>query len=144
MSYLVAIPPDQVGTFWDDMQAGLADVLAKGINQHEPDEVRTWLDNGSWLLFAQVENARECHRSVTAGRLQAYFICKIKRQVFEIGMCWGSAMDEWMDETMLAFETIARQCGCTNLVIAGRPGWAKLGKSRGFKTRVITIVKELK
>ena len=130
---LVAIPPLVVHRFWTELVPGLRKLLDKGTVPYETEEIKAGIENGTWILFIAMDDQTPL----------AYFICRIKSAVFEVGLCWGGRMAEWGDSVIESFELVARESGCTKLTIGGRPGWVKLGKQYGFKPKSITIVKEL-
>lgn len=115
------------------MVDGLKALLDKGTHPYTPDQVHDWIIEGSWVTFARYDG----------NETLAYFVCRIKPPVFEVGLCWGTGMNEWLDDTLETFELIARQSGCNKLSVVGRPGWSKIGRSRGFHPKALTIVKEL-
>ena len=130
---IVAIPAGLIHTWWPSMVGGLKKLLDKGTVPYTTDEIQAGLYDGSWLLFAAVEEEKPV----------CWWIGRIHAHVLELGLCWGSGMDKWLDYSLATFEQLARDAGCNKISIGGRPGWVKLGKSRGFNVKSITIVKEL-
>lgn len=133
---ICAIHPKDMDGIWPRIVGGLENLLWKRDGSHTLDETRDNLDSGEWMLFCAYEDQQ----------IFASFVCRIRRgtySIFEIGMCWGEKMDEWLIMACAAFEKIARDYDCTKLAINGRPGWVKRGKAFGFTISAVTIIKEV-
>lgn len=130
---IVAIPRAEIAAWWPQIEPGLAEVLKLGMGRQSTDQVLDNLQHKRWLLFM-----------VMADKLPAAcFVVRVEARIFEIGMCWGEHLTEWLDDILTAFVRVGRELDCDKLAINGRPGWVKLGKARGFNVKSVTIVRDI-
>lgn len=55
----------------------------------------------------------------------------------------GEGVKDWFSGLMDVLEDWARQNGCVMVECHGRPGWAKMGASRGYEVSGVTVRKVL-
>jgi len=134
---MVAIKPDQVATAWPHLNTGMEKMLKFSLNLHNGDSIRDRCISGDWLLFCMFDE----------GEPVVSIVADIREgdgcRVFDVGFCWGSRVDEWIDEIYHSFEQVARECGCGAIAFNGRPGWRKLAREFGFEMRTMVFTKEL-
>lgn len=65
-----------------------------------------------------------------------------KGLVMGITHCAGEGLDIWAG-AIDGFEQLARAKGCVAIEATGRPGWARIGKPYGFRTKSVTLTKDL-
>lgn len=134
---MAAISPDQVASVWPTLNTGMDKMLKYSLHLHNADSIRERCMSGDWLLFCMYQGP-EPVVSIVADIRQGDG-CR----VFEVGFCWGSRIDEWIDEVYQSFERVARECGCGAIAFNGRPGWRKLGRQFGFEMKTMIFTKEL-
>ena len=121
----MAISPSAVDTAWPKLSVGIEDVLPYSLAVKNPREIREQVANGEWLMFAVFEDDTPVVTLIAT-------IKDGQQRIFEVGLCWGKRVDEWITDVYQMFEVIALECGCSRIVFNGRPGWHKLAKQHGF------------
>lgn len=133
----IAIAPGSIGMIWHALVPGLDKCLKHGLGLTSERDVFHKCCAGRWLLFAMYEESKPVVvltaevRPADGGNL------------FDVGLCWGSRLDEWISDVCLAFETIGAETGCKYLAFNGRAGWHKLARQHDFKVNSMTWIKEL-
>ena len=133
---IAAIAAGHVDAMWHLVGAGIERMIDKGIGTTTVEEIKGKAESGEWMLFT-VEHD---------GQILATFVCSIStgtRRVFEVGMAWGHDMELWLDPIYDTLLEVAKQLGCDSVAITGRRGWAHYFASRGFKEKMITLVKDI-
>ena len=132
-----AISPDKVLDVWPEISGGLATVLDKhSIGRWSVAEVLENLQAGEWQLFLVADE----------GKIIASLICSIlpgQRQTLEVGMCWGANASEWIGDVNTAFEQIARETGCDQVALDGRPGWRTWARKYGYELNSVRYVRKI-
>jgi hypothetical protein len=85
------------------------------------------------------------------GKLLAVIATEIReyprRRVLEMMFCGGREMRVWIDVAIKTFDEHARAAGCSHILCAGRPGWARAWRGRltgdQVAVRDIVAIKEL-
>ena len=79
------------------------------------------------------------------GKLLAAIATEIReyprRRVLEMMFCGGTGMRLWLEAAIAAFDDHARQAGCSHILCAGRPGWARAWHGR--MTGDVVVVREI-
>ena len=134
---LAAISAAAAGPAWDQLRPGIAGVLKRSLGIWTEGDVLKKIESGEWLLFAMIDQ----------GKAAVVLVAELRPgtdgDIFDVGMCWGTRLHEWLDEVCAAFEVIALECGCRYLAFNGRPGWCRLAKSHDFEVNSMTFSKEL-
>jgi len=132
-----AISPIDVVDIWPEIAPGLEDLL----DQHtlgrwtEPDVLEKLLA-GEWQLFIVLDE----------NQIIACLICSIlegHKKTLEIGLCWGADAQSWTGEVSAAFEQIAREMGCEQLALDGRPGWRNMAHKLGYKLDSVRYTRQI-
>ena len=80
------------------------------------------------------------------GSVVAAIVSEVKvyprRRVLEMLFCGGSQMRLWLSVAIEAFDTHARQLGCSHLFALGRSSWARAWQ--GELTGDVAVVRDLK
>lgn len=77
-------------------------------------------------------------RAVVLARIMEYPPTK----VYEMFSVAGEGDDHWQARLRVV-ENYARSQGCSEIFINGRPGWARVFKSMGYKVNSVQVGKEL-
>jgi hypothetical protein len=133
----VAIPPGAIGMVWHALKPGLDKCLKHGLGLTTVQDVFHRCADGTWMLFAMYEETKPVVVITAAIRKGE------QGDVFDVGLCWGSRLDEWIGDVCQAFEIIGAESGCKYLAFQGRTGWHRLAKQHDFKVNSMTWVKEI-
>lgn len=131
-----AIPQGQVQHIWPRINGGMDKLFKESLGLMNADDILNNCADGKWLLFCMYEE----------GEPVVSLVCEIREgdvRIFDVGFCWGTRMEEWINQVYESFETIARQCGCEYIAFKGRPGWRKLAHNFGFSVSSMSYVKAL-
>lgn len=132
----IALKPDQIQARWGDLSQGMEKLFKQTLGLWGPDDILNNCCSGKWLLFSMFEDDKPVVSLVVEIR-------EGEQRVFDVGFCWGTRLDEWIDEVYNSFEVIARQCDCDVIAFNGRPGWKYLARHFGFKVNSMTYIKGL-
>lgn len=151
-------------TTWPELDAAPEPALAPAVGTvrlPSLDEVaRRWAEIDP--LLAKACHINDCYAPVDV--LQAAFagrcgiwLCEYKgdllaviateireyprRRLLEMMFCGGRGMRLWLDAAITTFDAHARACGCSHVLCAGRPGWARAW--RGRMTGDVVMVREV-
>ena len=131
-----AISPTALELAWPALSQGIDRVLKLSPVNQTAEQVRHKVESGEWMMFAVFDEGEPV---VT--------LCAVIREgatrIFEVGLCWGSRVDEWITGIYQMFEVVARECGCSKMAFNGRAGWSKLAKQHGFTVNSVIYIREL-
>lgn len=77
------------------------------------------------------------------GDFQAVCITAVTKDAVRIQMCAGVRRNEWQQAVDEAIRAWALALGKKRIVAMARPGWARFGKTQGYKERHRQMVLEL-
>ena len=135
-----AMHPDDVAARWGELKGFLTEACAKDIEQKitagglyeaimRSESVCVAIQGSNGLLGCGVV----CTTDIRNGR------CLF---VQALG---GSGMSVWLDEFISFLDLICTSTGCTDgILFVGRPGWEPTLRPRGFKTVLVTMLKEVR
>jgi hypothetical protein len=132
----IAVPPDAIEMAWPELSKGIEGLLKINLGTDTKGKVYRECTEGRALMFAMYE----------AGEPVVVIVADITQGdelIFNVQYCWGTRVDDWIDEVYNAFEIIAKQAGCGTIVFNGRLGWRKLARQYGFRVNTMIYVKEL-
>lgn len=133
---MIAIPAHQVEWLWPDICSGMERLFKQSLGLFNAEDIRDNCAKGQWLLFCMFEDGEPVVSIVVEIR-------EGEQRVFDVGFCWGTRLDDWIDDVYSNFVRIARECGCDAIAFKGRPGWRKLAQNFGFTINSMTYVKGL-
>ena len=134
MIQISAIPIPLLGQVWNQV----APLLQKVVDESHGDitlaSTKNRLMRGeAWLLA--VSDGPEIIAAITAEVL----VVESGKRILMVPMVGGSRMDEWLDLLHDQLKQIKQESLCDEIRGAGRPGWVRALKSKGWKP-AITIV----
>ena len=74
---------------------------------------------------------------------QALCMTSVDREVVNIDACAGVRRHEWQEELDETIRWWAKQLGKKRIIALVRPGWAKFGKTQGYREAHREMVVEL-
>ena len=98
-----------------------------------PQQAQDKVAAGEWMMFAVMEE----------GKPVVVLLASVCGDLFEVGYCWGTRVEEWITQVYNLFEVIATELGCSKIAFNGRQGWSKLAKQHGFTVNSIIYVKDI-
>lgn len=113
------VPTAQVDNVWPDVEGLLRPVIDLPACRCTLSGTIRALQCGGRQLFVAVEHGTIVAAAVT--QITSYDV----GDWLTVILCGGRGLDEWGDEGKQAIERWAEQCGCQNVEIWGRDGWAK-------------------
>jgi hypothetical protein len=131
-----AVPKEAIAQAWPELSDGIDGLLKINLGTNTKGQIFDKCTSGEWLMFAMYQD----------GEPVVVLVADIRHGdelIFNVGYCWGSRLDHWIDEVYNSFETIARQAGCKTIAFNGRMGWRKLARQYGFRVNTMIFVKEL-
>jgi hypothetical protein len=132
----IAVPKEAIAQAWPALSDGIDGLLKINLGTNTREQIYDKCIAGDWLMFAMYEQ----------GEPVVVLVAHVQQGdelIFNVGYCWGSQVDHWIDEVYNSFETIAKQAGCKTISFNGRLGWRKLARQYGFKVNTMIYVKEL-
>ena len=130
---MVAISPNCIDKAWPELSTGIDEVLKLGLIGLTEQDVFENVRDGQWLMFTVFDE----------GQPVVSLVAVIRGKLFDVGLCWGSRVNEWIKDVHQMFEVVGRELGCEMIAFNGRPGWRKLAKERGFKVKTVTYMKDI-
>lgn len=102
---------------------------------------------GEGDAFSYFENCMagryECWESIVDGKTMSFAMVRVntfpKHKQLQIMTASGEDWDLYGPEALAYAENVAREIGCKNVTIWGRPGWDRKLKPLGYK-KVYTVV----
>lgn len=133
------IPNWSVALHWEKLARLLRPVLDRPEVHNTPEDVRAFLMSG---------NMQAWHigwETVFVTMIQPYGIDPQRphTKVCNIVYCAGTGLKTWVDAIDAHFSAWARVMGCSQVLINGRAGWARVGKARGWHLATTTIVRDV-
>ncbi len=133
---IIAVAPDHLEQAWPKLREGADKCLKWSLGMNTEQQLYDGIAAGEYLLFACMDGDEPVATVVGAIR-------QGDDLVFDVGYCWGTRVDDWIEQVYQAFEVIAKQVGCATMSFNGRPGWRKLAHNYGFSINSMTFVKVL-
>jgi hypothetical protein len=131
---IIAIHPDDLAAWWPRLSPGVERCLKWGLGIQTERSLYERIGDGEFMLFAAMQDDEPLAAVVACIRQGDV-------KIFDVGYCWGTQVDEWIEPIYQAFETIGQQLGCEQMAFNGRPGWRKLARNMGFSINSMTYVK---
>lgn len=129
---------DEIESAWPAIKGHVEEALSHSAGRLAPDDVKALLATGDMqacIIFLPEEE-----------RLLATICTEVmeypRAKVLDLALCAGERMDLWL-VAMPWMESFAREQGCTQIQVQGRPGWARVLASRGFSEASRLVVKEV-
>jgi len=132
-----AVTPFHVEQIWPQVRPGIAKVLKHGLGLHTEQSTYEKIMSGEWMMFCVFEDGEPVVTIVASFRQGS------EGSIFDVGMCWGTRVKEWISDVCAAFEQVAQECGCKYLAFNGRPGWTRMARAHHFKVNSMTFLKEV-
>lgn len=130
---IVPVPAHDVKHVWEESKAhielaltqfdtgwGPTDILEKILTR----DAQLWVIPGRASVVTQIE-VYPAHK------------------VLLVLLVGGEGVTDWFEEMMDTLEEFGRSMGCKYVDAHGRPGWERVGKSRGYEKALVIVRKKL-
>lgn len=100
--------------------------------------------SGKWTLFDVERDILESNRQVwSINDFQALGMTSVGPETVHIDACAGVRRHEWQEEFDEVIRDWARALGKKRIIANVRPGWARWGKTRGYREAHREMILEL-
>jgi hypothetical protein len=132
----IAVPREAIAQAWPALSDGIDGLLKINLGTDTKGKIYRECLSGEALMFAMYEDGEPVVVLVAT-------LTQGDDLIFNVQYCWGSRVNDWIDEVYNSFETIAKQAGCKTILFNGRLGWRKLARQYGFRINTMIYVNEL-
>lgn len=134
---IAAIPAAGAHHFWPEISPGLENLLINHtLGRWTVADVLDNIEAGEWQLFLVSDGER----------IIASIVCNVMdghKKTLELGLCWGTGVNEWSQDVSDALDQIGRELGCDQLALDGRPGWRNIMRKHGYELNSVRYTRQL-
>jgi hypothetical protein len=121
------IPAEFAVEMWPKVRAYISSATERTNGRYEPEDVLYEVLDGNLLLWAAI-NGKEV-KGVATTRFMEY----PRKKTLMVPFLAGEDFKDWGDDMLSTLKKWAADNGCDTLEASGRPGWAKVFESAGYK-----------
>lgn len=136
MIALVPVIDRYARRLWPQIEAWIASAVADTGDWWHSDDVLVGIESGGLTLWVVTDE----------DEFYGVVVCEVevapRKRVGVIALCAGRDQSEWL-HLLPEVEGWARENGCSEVQVRGRPGWARRLKSQGYGERYIAVGKGL-
>jgi hypothetical protein len=128
---MIGVSDERFEHWWEKSKPYIADALEKSGETHSVEDVKDALQS-NYAIFYPVRNGAAIFRVEHHPR----------RKLLNIWLAGGD-MDANIDGILEAAEFHAKEFGCSGISVAGRKGWARVLKPRGYDYKRVVLIKDM-
>ena len=135
---ITPVPKKYFHLVWDSAREHLLRFEKRSGCQFTVDEIgKAILDEEQqlWILVDEEEKI--------TGAIVTQVLGYPRSKSLEIMACAGKDMDDYLYDSMGAFENFARMNHCNSIRLEGRRGWSKILKPYGFEEKAIVLERNI-
>lgn len=121
------VQPNEVRGVWPEVFGFVADAVGYSNGELTIPYVKDKLISGDWVMFVMMEG-----EVIVASIILVVRDYPSGKKTLHGLLAGGSKLEQWMDKIYDVAQAVAKEQGCSELYVAGRPGWQRLLKSKGF------------
>lgn len=125
------VPTEHVNTVWPDIEEYMKGAADYSYGRFTVDDIKEGLltkPQQLWIAF----DDRKIYGAVVT-EIYAY----PQSVALTMHFTGGVQLDKWKDQMLALLQRFGKDHNCTMIESYGRPGWEKIFKNDGFKTRFI-------
>lgn len=127
-SSIIIAKPEMLDSLWPSVEKLLSRCVESSSGEHDLGDMKHRIEGEKCLLLGIINSRSQLHGVVTIERIDY----PSGKSVIGITSAAGDGVESWIDPLWEAIEGIAKDQSCTEVRIIGRPGWARLLRSRGW------------
>lgn len=121
------VPAEYAVEMWPKVRGYIDSATKRTNGRYEPEDVLYEVLDGKLLLWAAIKDAEV--KGVATTRFMEY----PRKKTLMVPFLAGEDFKEWGEDMLSVLKKWAADNGCDTLEASGRPGWAKVFESEGYK-----------
>ena len=135
---ITPVPKKYLHLVWESAREHLLRFEKRSGCQFTVDEIGKSIFDGEQQLWILVDEEEKI-----TGAIVTQVLSYPRSKSLEIMACAGKDMDDYMYDSMDAFEKFARMNQCDSIRLEGRRGWLKVLKPYGFEEAAIVLERKI-
>lgn len=135
---IAAVKPEFVDIMWRDLKPLINMAIDHSNGELDIDGMKQMAIDGDILILTIYED-----KNLVAVLTLERRDFQTGKSIVNITTAGGADIHLWMDDALAVIEELAKEQGCTEIYIVGRPGWQRMLKARNFKTIHTTVCRKI-
>lgn len=127
------VPAEYVDTCWSKIEKFVQDAAEATEGRYTAENLYNMAKEGQHHLWVSYDGSEFKGFVITSVNTYP------QRKILSMSFCGGDEFESWKTPIISTLKRFAKDAGCDSIEAYGRPGWSKILKDEGYKTKFVAF-----